>query len=594
MHPGNWKKLVFSAVIIVITALLYFFNRYHFIHAEQLQLFRYDKWFIAENLAVPGGVSVLLEKFILQFNYYPLLGIAIFVGLLAIIYFLFLKIFDKLSFNTSLLALLPVSVILALQLNYNYHLRSTIAFLFILLLFYIFLKVRKTVLKNILIIILPILAFLFGGGYGLYLLILIVLTILIKVDNHYQPGLPIGIILSGLSALAIYFICRFVYVSPYSSIYQACTPINTLNGYLLGIYVMLLVFLPIILIFKNIYHSIFSKSIVVAGFYCVSVLIPYFAYDNKTEKFFEIEHQFAKGNYSEVVKLAGQYPGSDHLVLYLANIALSRTQQMGEKLFHFRQAFGPDGLYMKNEPINVSTIYGGALYQQLNYTNEARHWYFNNLVINGESPETLKKLVVFELVNGNYNVAKKYLTRLSQTFFYRKWAFEYYKYVKSPLLIESNEEMAKLRRCLATRDFYHDRFDLQLKSLLAMYPDNRAAFDYLVSYTLLKKDLNSFMDALSYLREFKMYILPVHFEEALLVCKTILPERAKEAEVFNISDETRIRFDQYVQLYSSMGNNPSGVHKMLAKNFKYTYWFYLDFAPYVSPDSEPNVQLFPQ
>jgi hypothetical protein len=100
---------------------------------------------------------------------------------------------------------------------------------------------------------------------------------------------------------------------------------------------------------------------------------------------------------------------------------------------------------MKNEPINVSTLYGGALYQHLFYLNEARHWEFNSLIMNGDSPETLKKLIIYELVNGNYHVAKKYLTRLSQTIFYRKWALEYYKYVKKPLLVENNEEMATMR-----------------------------------------------------------------------------------------------------------------------------------------------------
>lgn len=583
----------YSALIISITAFLYFFNRYHFIHAEQLQLFRFDKWFFAEMLSAPGGVSILLEKFIQQFNYYPILGIIIFVGLLTFLYFLLRKILKKTGVNP-LLAIIPVSIVIALQLNYNYHLRSTIAFLFTLLLYYCYLQVKRPLLKNSFIILLPVLAFLIGGGYGLYLLVLIVFSIFVKMDNNYQPGFLRTIIFSILSLLSIYLICRFLYVSPYSSIYEACTPLNTLNSYSLVLYIFLLAFLLVTSFFKSLTYRFFSKKIGLITLLGISVLIPFISYDSKTEKFFEIEHYFTSENYPQVVKLVGKYPGNDHLVLYLGNIALSRTQQMGDSLFHFRQTFGPDGLYMKNEPINVSTLYGGALYQHLRYLNEARHWDFNSLIINGESPEALKKLVIYELVNGNYNVAKKYLTRLSQTIFYRKWAFEYYKYVKKPLLVEDNQEMATMRKYLATSDFYHDRFDLQLKSLLTMYPDNRAAFDYLVFYSLLKKDLNSFMDALVYLKEFRMYTLPVHFEEALLVCQSVLPERAKDAAAFNIRDETRMRFDQYVQMYSSAGNNPKDTYKKLVKSFKNTYWFYLDFSPYVAPELESNVQLFPQ
>ncbi len=587
------KTVLYSAVIISIIAFLYFFNRYHFVHAEQLQLFRFDKWFFTEMLSAPGGVSILLEKFIQQFNYYPIQGIIIFVGLLTILYFLLRKILKKTGVNP-LLAIFPVSIVLALQLNYNYHLRSTIAILFTLLLYYCYLQVKRPLLKNSFIIVLPVLAFLIGGGYGLYLLILMVFSILIKMESDFQPGFLRTIIFSILSLLSIYLICRFLYVSLNSSIYEACTPLNTLNSYFLVLYILLLAFLLVISFFNSLTHRFFSKKIGLITLYGISAIIPFISYDNKTEKFFEIEHYFTSENYPQVVKLVVKYPGNDHLVLYLGNIALSRTKQMGDSLFHFRQTFGPDGLYMKNEPINLSTLYGGALYQHLRYLNEARHWDFNSLVINGDAPATLKKLVVYELVNGNYNVAKKYLMRLSQSIFYRKWALEYYKYLKKPMLIESNDEMAIMRKYFATNDFYHDRFDLQLKALLAMHPDNRAAFDYLISYFLLKKDLNSFMDALAYLKEFRMYTLPVHFEEALLVCQSILPERAKEVEAFIIRDETRMRFDQYVQLYSSSGNNPEEIHKKLSKNFKNTYWFYLDFSPYVEPESEPNVQLFPQ
>lgn len=425
-------------------------------------------------------------------------------------------------------------------------------------------------------------------------MILIAFSIFVKMDNNYQPGFLGTLIFSISSLLSIYLISRFLFVSPYSSVYEACIPLNTLNSYFWVLYILLLVFLPVITFFKSLTYRIFSEKIGLLSLYCISALIPVISYDYKTEKFFEIEYYFTKENYPQVIKLAERYPGNNHLVLFLGNIALSNTQQMGDKLFHFHQIFGPDGLYMKNEPINVSTLYGGALYNHLFYTNEARHWDFNNLIINGDAPATLKKLVVYELVNGNYNVAKKYLMRLSQSIFYRKWALEYYKYLKKPMLIESNDEMAIMRKYFATNDFYHDRFDLQLKALLAMHPDNRAAFDYLISYFLLKKDLNSFMDALAYLKEFRMYILPVHFEEALLVCQSVLPERAREVEAFNIRDETRMRFDQYVQLYSSSGNNPEEIHKKLSKNFKNTYWFYLDFSPYVEPESEPNVQLFPQ
>jgi hypothetical protein len=48
-----------------------------------------------------------------------------------------------------------------------------------------------------------------------------------------------------------------------------------------------------------------------------------------------------------------------------------------------------------------------------------------------------------------------------------------------------------------------------------------------------------------------------------------------------------------VSLFESAGNNPEKAYKMLAKDFRNTFWFYLDFIPYSPSEEEANVQLFP-
>jgi hypothetical protein len=266
---------------------------------------------------------------------------------------------------------------------------------------------------------------------------------------------------------------------------------------------------------------------------------------------------------------------------------------MGDELFHYQQMFGPEGLFMVNEPINIATLYGNELYDHLRYINEAAHWAFNGLITNKPNPRILKRLAIYELTNGNYQTAKKYLTLLSQTLYYKDWARRYAKYVKEPLLIASDTGISSFRKYAATKDFYHDRFDLQLKSLLSLYPDNKAAFDYLMSYYLLKKDLTSFLNNLAYLRDFRMRQLPVHFEEALLVCKTIMPSRSLEIDRFVIREETKRNFDRYLAISASEGDGKSA-YQMLLKDFKFTFWFYLDFSPSIRSNEESNVQLFPQ
>lgn len=573
-----------------ITAYLYFLNRFHFIHAEQMQLFRFEWKYMIEAISVPGGISLLLEKFLIQFNYYPLVGILLFISLITLAFVLIVKIWQKHGFTFHYPALLPVSLLVSLQLHQHYSPGSTGSFVFFLALFYLFLHFQKQGLKNLAVAVLPPLAFILAGNYGIWLLITLLIHRIFIVRNNNALILTL---VSLASLLLIYLADRFIFVSSHFSIREILATVKSLGFYPLGLYVLLCTFVPLSFFFTKLRPAFLSEKTTKAVVVVAALALIGISYDAKTEKLFKIEYYFLQKNDSKVIDLVAKYPEENRLVLHFGNIALSRTSQMGDRLFHFRQSFGPDALYITNVPGNISTLYGGELYGTLLYTNEARHWAFNSLIINGENPRTLKRLTVYELVNGNYAVAKKYLTLLSQTLFYREWALAYYKYVKHPLLISSDEEMALLRKFTVTRDFYHDRFDLQLHSLLALYPDNRPAFDYLIAYTLLRKDLRSFLEALTYLKEFRMYKLPVHFEEALLVCKYILPEKTAEVDNFKISEETKRQFDKYIRIFELTGNNPKNAYKKLAEEFKNTYWFYLDFSPYVTPESVPNVQIFP-
>lgn len=582
--------LPYFAVTACLFVYLYFLNRFHFIHAEQMQLFRFDKKYILETISVPGGISLLLEKFLIQFNYYPVVGILLFITLLAFAFLLILKIWQKHGFTFHYPALVPVSLLISLQLHHQYCPGSTLSFVFFLALFYLYLHFKKAWLKNLSVILLPTVAYILTGNFGIWLWITLLIHGIFIARNTSAFVVAIAS-LSGL--LLLYLTGRFMYVSPHFSATEILASVNSLNFYSLCLYVLLWLFVPLSLFFIKRTAVFMAEKPTRAIVFFVSLILIGVSFDYKTEQLFKIEYYFFKEEDSKVIDLVAKYPEENHLVLYFGNIALSRTSQMGDRLFHFKQSFGPDALYITNIPDKISTLYGGELYRNLLYTNEARHRVFNSLIINGENPGALKKLTVYELVNRNYAVAKKYLTLLSQTLFYKEWALNYYKFIKHPLLISSDEEMALFRKYTATHDFYHDRFDLQLHSLLALYPDNRPAFDYLIAYTLMRKDLRSFLEALAYLRAFRMNTLPVHVEEALLVCRYILPEKAAEIDNFTIREETKRQFDKYVRIFELNGNNPKNAYKKLAEEFKNTYWFYLDFSPYVTPESVPNVQIFP-
>ena len=575
--PGNKfrKYAPYLWIIIFSTVYLYILNPFHLIHREQMQLFRAGGAIFKDYLRQPGGISIYTAEFITQFFISPLWATILLILIFSMTYFALEKVTDR--DKPAGYGIIPVTVLIILQGSHHYSLSTTIAFLFVLSFFCLY-RFTKDPIRYLCIAVFPPLIFSICGGLWIWFVLLLLLSADSKNIYRY-------IFFVALSVLLVYIQYSLCYDLPVAVVWKSCIPGDTL---LLVSFLVMLAYL-LLLIRGGINPD--GKIIRISG-WIITIIYGCIAYDYKAEKLFEIEYAFYNRDYHKVTELVEKYPGHHHLVLYFGNIALSKTMQMGDKLFHFQQIYGPGGLYMVNEPVNISTLYGSELYRHLSYTGEALHYAYNGLIVNGMTPHLIKQLAVYELVNGNYAVAGKYLHVLSQTVFYRQWAAGYLKYVRSPLLIGSDEEMALMRRFTAYRDFYHDRFDLQLKSLLTLYPDNRAAFDYLVSYYLLKKDMKGFLQTLTYLREFRFQMLPVHYEEALLVCKNIFPEYEDDIEPYRIRHETQEQFEQYLQLFDSARGDLKKARQVLSKQFRHSFWFYLDFSPNY-PDVEPNIQLFP-
>ena len=101
------------------------------------------------------------------------------------------------------------------------------------------------------------------------------------------------------------------------------------------------------------------------------------------------------------------------------------------------------------------------------------------------------------------------------------------------------------------------------------------AFEYLTAWYLLVKDMDSFrkcMDA--YFQRFAYPDIPVHYEEALLICQHLNPSE-NVLERYPVSDLTRKRFNDYVQAYKSAQSDRQ--IKNLYRQFGNTYWFYHHF-----------------
>ena len=87
-------------------------------------------------------------------------------------------------------------------------------------------------------------------------------------------------------------------------------------------------------------------------------------------------------------------------------------------------------------------------------------------------------------------MARKYLTALQKTLFYRDWANETLPLLGNEKAIASHPEYGRLRQCAYNEDFYFSDHVTpeMLEDLYYRNTDNRLAYQYLLAYCMLTGD----------------------------------------------------------------------------------------------------------
>ena len=107
-----------------------------------------------------------------------------------------------------------------------------------------------------------------------------------------------------------------------------------------------------------------------------------------------------------------------------------------------------------------------------------------------KSGRCYKRLAQTNLINGNYEVARKYLTALRKTLFYREWADETLPLLGDEEAIARHTEYGRLRKSVYKNDFFFSDHVTpeMLEDLYFSNTDNYLALEYLKAYCMLTGD----------------------------------------------------------------------------------------------------------
>ena len=581
----KYKLVAFWLIVFgALFAFLQMCFEYHFYYIEQSQLFLFSEAYIRNKLLLPGGFSMLVAEFLVQFFIRPYVGALVTAVLLTGVGVCTAGIVKRIAPISGLFILyvLPMLALLFMHFDFNYRVQGTVCYLMMMALLCGYMRIRNDLFRLVAgCVLVPVLFWLAGSIAVLFAGMVCLFEGLRKTPKWYISLIGVAEVLL-LGVGTVYFSLmgeyRWVFgpdlyyhytLHPKEIIYYSwiCLP---------------LVFLVAFFIRNK--NSLSGKKWR-AGISCIAQLamiaavlwwgMPKYS-DAKTLKLKKLDYFARTEQWDKTIE---ECKGKLTNFLYMChlNMALANKGELSDKMFNFDQR-GPQGLLVQwNKSENISCMLSD-IYFTMGATASSQEMAFEGYVSAMEdgNPRMLKRLVQTNLIYGTYPVAEKYISILEKTYAYRDWAQSQRKYLYNDEVVESDPILGTRRRMLPDRNSLAMIKGLagDLALFLEKGPANSAALQYLGAMYLLAKDLEGFKALVEkyYGTEF-LPVLPVHFQEAVIVMSEKEPDYWKR---FNVSETIVARFTDYKKQVLANRNN-SAIAGLLNRSYGNTYWFYFMF-----------------
>ena len=581
----KYKLVAFWLIVFgALFAFLQMCFEYHFYYIEQSQLFLFSEAYIRNKLLLPGGFSMLVAEFLVQFFIRPYVGALVTAVLLTGVGVCTAGIVKRIAPVSGLFILyvLPMLALLFMHFDFNYRVQGTVCYLMMMALLCGYMRIRNDLFRLVAgCVLVPVLFWLAGSITVLFAGMVCLFEGLRKTPKWYISLIGVAEVLL-LGVGTVYFSLmgeyRWVFgpdlyyhytLHPKEIIYYSwiCLP---------------LVFL--IAFFVRNKNSLSGKKLF-AGISCIAQLamiaavlwwgMPKYS-DAKTLKLKKLDYFARTEQWDKTIEECKGKP-TNFLYMCHLNMALANKGELSDKMFNFDQR-GPQGLLVQwNKSENISCMLSD-IYFTMGATASSQEMAFEGYVSAMEdgNPRMLKRLVQTNLIYGTYPVAEKYISILEKTYAYRDWAQSQRKYLYNDEVVESDPILGTRRRMLPDRNSLAMIKGLagDLALFLEKGPANSAALQYLGAMYLLAKDLEGFKALVEkyYGTEF-LPVLPVHFQEAVIVMSEKEPDYWKR---FNVSETIVARFTDYKKQVLANRNN-SAIAGLLNWSYGNTYWFYFMF-----------------
>jgi hypothetical protein len=593
----KYAEYLFSSIFYggVFVFFAFFYNSHlHFV--EQFQFFLLTGDFFVSKLGYPGGLSGYIGGFLTQFYYLSLAGPLIIAALLFALQLVMKRILHAVNSSPLIFPVAFVPSLLAglILCNEFYPLSAITGFLIAMLsgLGYLSItNVRPRFIAGVLLI--PLTYWMAGGSYMSLLLLMLAYELILyqrsrkKRSSDKSVIHPSGIrgwhlIIYLLLAVVIPLLVRqFLILQPLIMTFISEFYYNILTTIPAALLV-LFILPPTLVLLVNIIslREKYLKSALAfqAAMFVVLCFFGIKSFANfEAEQIMKYDYLVRSEKWNDVLEYADRKPPRNYLSLAMLNLSLAKTGQLGNMMFVYDQ-HGINGLFLPFNRDYVTALMGNEILYHLGLTNASQEYAFESMqtIPNmGKSARIIKRLAETNLINGQYKVSEKYLTLLSKTIFYRKWAKNAKTFLNNEEKINSDRNWGEKRKFSVRNDyFFHiNNIEAVLNRMVKEHPENKMAFEYLMAFYLINKDLRNFINLIPLMEKMQYSKVPVSYQEAIMYIIGSNNEDPMTNSPAYITQDTKLRMRAYADIYTAYPD----ARERLENRFSGTYWFYLHF-----------------
>lgn len=531
----TWKpllSLLFGVAVVIFWAVPFVGG---LCFQEQYQMFLFDTGYFLERIVLPGGLADYISEFLVQFYYMPVLGGAIIalllMGIQAAVWGLMKQYGARHDFPGYLLSFLPSIALWCAMGDQNVLLSFVVALFGALVIGWIHNRFHNRLVKVVFELVSTALVYWFLGP-------VVFLYAALMIGDTLKNAKQKGNVLSGIgySAGILILTVAWILLTTQTLQYPLYRIFAGLNYYrypgaisplpfVVMVWAVVIPFLGMIPCRQKSLQKLQQSKVVIVLSYVLVIVASWFgikaSFDEMTYELIDYDFLVRTEQWDKIIEKAEKKPATTPLGVSCVNLALSQKGMLADRLFEFYQN-GGEGLFPTFTRDMISPVSTAEIFFRLGMVNDAERYMFEaqEAIPNyRKSARLTRRIIECEIINGNYQVAAKLLRRLQKTLYYRNWANQTMTLLGNEKAINRHPIYGKLRKYREKKqDFlFSDREMDQMLGLLFLNDNhNRMAYEYLMCYELLQRDMEKFVQYYPLGRFVGYDHIPRSFQEILI------------------------------------------------------------------------------